>query len=634
MRTQITFTALALGATGLCWLTTEEMSSPPVATGAVAAATELPPSFAALAVVRRRAIPQDHDEGLDSAAALAARFPGAKSRLQARLEEPSGSPTEAVLAASRALVDRGSRAMATTLARHYSEGISIRAGDIVLSQRLLDAGNPAAVPLTGADRALTYPDVQTGVDAIAVAAPGRAEEFLLLRRGAARSFTYRMQITGPASLRDSGEHLEVVDAEGTPRLRLDDLVYWRAGDAGAGRPARCSITVHDDHMADVAIAIPEDEDLDRAVLLDPSWFLTGSLATTRTDFTLTLLDDGRVLVAGGALPGGGETSSCEIFDPITGTWSAAGSLKRQRKLHTATLLPDGRVLVAGGRDESQFLRQCEIFDPSLGTPTQIGKWTPTGAMIKRRELHAASYYDASGRMAGVFLPPPKGVLVSGSARNFSHDSAEVFDVATETWQTITKMAVGRQAHRQITLPNADVLVAGGFDNGGALASIERYDPSTGAWTDVTPASAPCRVGHSLTLIPANKNPLGLDLMLVVGRDVLTPAEPQLYVPDTGQWTPAGMPLIPRSGHTATLRPNGQVLFAGGHDRTTGAPLSSCEYYTPNGGIGVWSAAPSLNVARDYARATVLPIPGLALGRALIVGGVTAGGPSPTCEIFQ
>ena len=60
---------------------------------------------------------------------------------------------------------------------------------------------------------------------------------------------------------------------------------------------------------------------------------------------MTLLSDGRVLVAGGR-----SDTSAEIYDPTTGTFTATGSMTVVRTGPTATLLGNGKVLVAGGND--------------------------------------------------------------------------------------------------------------------------------------------------------------------------------------------------------------------------------------------------------------------------------------------
>src|SRR5437667_2544970 len=79
---------------------------------------------------------------------------------------------------------------------------------------------------------------------------------------------------------------------------------------------------------------------------------TGSLATARDYQTVTLLPNGKVLVAGGY--NGSPLASVELYDPATGTWTATGSLATARYAHTATLLPNGKGLVAGGNNGSHL----------------------------------------------------------------------------------------------------------------------------------------------------------------------------------------------------------------------------------------------------------------------------------------
>ncbi|MGH9283166.1 MAG: SBBP repeat-containing protein, partial [Acidimicrobiales bacterium] len=97
-----------------------------------------------------------------------------------------------------------------------------------------------------------------------------------------------------------------------------------------------------------------------------SWALTGSLNTARSAHTITLLNNGKVLVAGGRVSAGANQAlaSAELYDPLTGTWSNAGSMAQARWAHTATLLPDGRVLVAGGTSgNTTLLATIVSIDP-------------------------------------------------------------------------------------------------------------------------------------------------------------------------------------------------------------------------------------------------------------------------------
>ena len=73
----------------------------------------------------------------------------------------------------------------------------------------------------------------------------------------------------------------------------------------------------------------------------------GMSAVDRHDgWTATLLDDGRVLIAGGS--SSQSQSTAETWDPDTRTFSPTSNLIHPRYGHTATLLEDGRVLILGG----------------------------------------------------------------------------------------------------------------------------------------------------------------------------------------------------------------------------------------------------------------------------------------------
>jgi hypothetical protein len=112
----------------------------------------------------------------------------------------------------------------------------------------------------------------------------------------------------------------------------------------------------------------------KAQLFDPRTSLftdTGPMKELRSNATATLLQNGRVLVAGGqGQPGpdvGPPLASAEIYDPSTGKFSAIGSMSSTRSSHSATLLHDGRVLIPGGwGDHSAAMTSAALYDPAPG----------------------------------------------------------------------------------------------------------------------------------------------------------------------------------------------------------------------------------------------------------------------------
>ena len=78
------------------------------------------------------------------------------------------------------------------------------------------------------------------------------------------------------------------------------------------------------------------------------------------------------------------------------------------------------------------------------------------------------------------------------------------------------------------------------------------------------------------------------------------------------WTATGSLNTARRFHTATLLPSGKVLVAGGQGNGNNT-LSSAELYDP--AAGTWTATGSLRTAREHHTATLLPS-----GRVLVAGG--------------
>jgi hypothetical protein len=108
-----------------------------------------------------------------------------------------------------------------------------------------------------------------------------------------------------------------------------------------------------------------------AELYDPSsgtWIATGNMIEARYGLA-ALLPDGTVLVAGGTTDGGGDglLASAELYDPSSGSWTATATMIEARAGHTVTLLLNGKVLVAGGYSSLEGLASAELYDPGSGT---------------------------------------------------------------------------------------------------------------------------------------------------------------------------------------------------------------------------------------------------------------------------
>jgi hypothetical protein len=181
-----------------------------------------------------------------------------------------------------------------------------------------------------------------------------------------------------------------------------------------------------------------------AELFDGATFTTivgGSqpqLTAARTFATATLLNSGKVLIAGGS-----GTADADLYDPSSGNGSFASvALQDTRSQHTATLLGDGTVLLAGGTGTSP-LDTAEIYDPLLNTSTA------TGTLQTGRALHTAT-----------LLPAGKVLMTGGATASGATSSTEVFDPAG-TFTNAAPLSVARMQHAAVFLFSGSALIVGG-----------------------------------------------------------------------------------------------------------------------------------------------------------------------------
>jgi hypothetical protein len=157
------------------------------------------------------------------------------------------------------------------------------------------------------------------------------------------------------------------------------------------------------------------ESLSSAEIYDPVagvFEFAGYMNAPHFAHTATALPDGRVLIAGGhyLTEQGGGVSPSELYDPTAGAFSLTGDLVVPRSLHSATLLNDGRVLIAGGQDGTgTFLASAELYSPISETFASTGGMgTPRGT--PRASLMQGGHVLVSGAGEGCAAPCPTAVF--------------------------------------------------------------------------------------------------------------------------------------------------------------------------------------------------------------------------------
>src|SRR6266566_4168458 len=332
-----------------------------------------------------------------------------------------------------------------------------------------------------------------------------------------------------------------------------------------------------------------------------TWVAAGNMSAARSGACTVALNDGRLLISGGA-DANGPTATADLFS-TTGSWSAAASMNSPRSHQSCAVLQDGRVLVAGGTTSGGGItNSAEIYDPSADS------WSPAGLM---NDAH-------SGATASV-LQDGRVLIAGGQNSGGASNTLEIFDPNSGNFSNAGTMSSPRQDHAAAVLSDGRVLIAGGSSDGtNALNTTDIYDPQAGSVTPGPAMSTPRAKATATTLLDGT--------IVVIGGSNGTAdlASAEFFDPAANNFNAAGSLATARSKHSAFLLPNNnEVLVVGGQsagaDPTLGeTDLASAEIYIP------WQKA----FQRTGAMATPRPdATGAALtkvdGRLLVAGGSSA-----------
>ncbi len=322
-----------------------------------------------------------------------------------------------------------------------------------------------------------------------------------------------------------------------------------------------------------------------------------SMTAKRAAHSATLLNNGKVLIAGGFVANGGGLSSAEVFDSRTKTFTPAPNMTVARASHTATLLPDGRVLISGGYN-GEYLKSSEVYDPATN------RFTSAGQMVTARSGHVAA-----------LLNDGKVLLVGGTGTGWTFlADAEIYDPRTSTFSPTGGMATGRESHTATLLNDGKVLIIGGHKGRRAditiYKSAEIYDPTTGTFEAAGNLTVR-RHKHDATRLADGR------VLIIAGADerdgngAYTNAE--IFDPTDKTFTAIKNDMNTaryKLQGTAILLRNGKVLIAGGSDRAEVFDPATNSFSFAEGDMGT---------KRLFATATLLKD-----GEVLIAGGYTDG----------
>jgi hypothetical protein len=346
------------------------------------------------------------------------------------------------------------------------------------------------------------------------------------------------------------------------------------------------------------------------ITVTPGFLPSGSLDSARGNASATLLNNGKVLIAGG-LANNAALITAELYDPAARTFAATGSLNVARELHSAVLLNDGKVLIAGGFDGTDYLSSAEIYDPASG------QFTLTNSLVTARRFAATAV-----------LPSGSVLIAGGAAAGGVLSSAEIYDPVASTFMPTGSLNTPRRLTTATALDDGTVLIAGGYSGAATLDTAEIYTPATGAFVQLANKMTAARNYHTATLLDNGR-------VLIAGgespddSDTATAlASAEIYDPVAQTFSATASMNTSRLGAAATLMPNATVIIVGG-DMTSGgtrAPLNSVEIYDPAGPGFTYTG--SMESARAGQTSTLLTD-----GTCFVAGGFNASGAVATSETY-
>ena len=364
---------------------------------------------------------------------------------------------------------------------------------------------------------------------------------------------------------------------------------------------------------------------------EPGFRTVGDMTAARFQHTATLLDDGRVLIAGGSSVADRFLGTTEFWDPATEQFTSGPPLAVSRFGHKATRLADGRVVIIGGyvgvgRD-LLGTRQVELWDPATGTFRAAGR-----TLVPR-----------NGSLSTVLLADGRVLIIGGADCDVPPDpNMSGFRLAGVQARCVGDGDLG--SGNGVFVPDRPARGGERLGRGHIAGRRSRVRPWLRRPADhrrgsLEPGhrslvsrrqSGDARLGGgTATRLPDGR------VLIVGGQTGTLNGEPfppplrraDLWDPATLSYSQSGSLEVRRERHTATLLPDGRVLIVGGVGaratddfRRRRSPRLSCRDPSTESFDGAGQAA----VGRALHTATLLDD-----GRVLITGGTSAHGGWPT-----
>ena len=308
-----------------------------------------------------------------------------------------------------------------------------------------------------------------------------------------------------------------------------------------------------------------------------NWIELDSMTIERVGHALVELPNGNILVSGNGIDS--SHSDAEIYDFSLGKWRKTTSMNIARVSHTLMLLESGKVLAIGGYKE----QSCELFDPENET------WTMTDSIPTYRTIRPT----VTELLNGNILVAGGGYIDTTTHDLITLKAAELYDVKSEEWRTLSAMNISRRQNTATLLLDGRVLVTGGTNENLSTNECEIYDPVTDSWTMVEPMLEN-RWNHSAILLK-NGN------VFVSGGNPIYPwlKSCEVYDVNENQWFSVEDMLAYRTGHKIYYITKIDKLYILGGDAQPETTEDTWEIYDPISFTPVYKESFPVNVFLDY-----------------------------------
>ena len=165
-----------------------------------------------------------------------------------------------------------------------------------------------------------------------------------------------------------------------------------------------------------------------------------------------------------------------VFDTVAGTWAQLTNGDLGRFGHSAVAVGDKLYYMGGSTNGTAAVGNCSVYDTVAKT------WTTLASMNLPTWYHAAFHYNGKIYVHG------------GRAGGTAQSAMRVYDIASNTWSTLTQATDPgpRMEHTIVPLGDKFVFVSGASAPAVVAANADMwgYDPVANTWTQIMANTAP------------------------------------------------------------------------------------------------------------------------------------------------